>query len=122
MDEIGVRQVRLVHLHEVDAHEERCARPGCPLEVLERRFLDVFVKERNPHDALRRRVDVLAVNLEVFFGLLAGLARQRALGHLREHGAQLWGHVGEPSRISVRVGVEVIEADSLHLVVALGGG
>ena len=27
---------------------------GRPIEILERRLLDVGVKERNPHDALRR--------------------------------------------------------------------
>jgi hypothetical protein len=51
-------------LHEIDAHEKRRVGLGRPLEVLERRLLDVGVKERNPYDALLRRVDILAVDLE----------------------------------------------------------
>ena len=122
MDEVGVRHVRLVHLHEVDAHEERLAGLGRPVEVLERRLLDVLVEERDADDALRRRVDVLAVDLELLARRLPRVAGQSALGHLREHRAQLRGHVGEPGRVRVRVGVEMIEAGVLHLVVALGVG
>ena len=119
---VGVRQVRLVHLHEVDAHEERLARAGRPVEIIERRLLDVAIEERDPDHALRGRVDVLTVDLEVLVRRFAGLARQRALGHAREHGAELRVHVGEPGRVGVGVGVEVIEAGILHLVVALRGG
>ena len=68
------------------------------------------------------RVDVLAVDLELLVGVLAGLAGQRALGHPLEHRPQLRVHVREPGRVGVGVGVEVVEADILHLVVALGVG
>ena len=94
----------------------------CAVEIVERRLLDVFVEEGNADDALVRRVDVLAVDLEVLFRRLAGFARQRALGHPLEHLAQLRIHVGEPGRVGVGVGVEMIEADILHLVVALRVG
>jgi hypothetical protein len=33
MDEVGVRQVRLMDLHEVDAHEKRLVRRGDLIEV-----------------------------------------------------------------------------------------
>ena len=96
------------------------------VEELERRLLDVAVEEGNADDAFlavdHGRVDVLAVDLEVFRRRLAGLAGQRALGHLLEHRAQLRIHVGEPGRVGVGVGVEVIEAAVLHHVVALGVG
>ena len=117
-----MRHVRLVHLHEVDAHEERLVGLGRAVEIVERRLLDVLVEEGDADDALVGRVDVLAVDLEVLPRRLARVARQRALGHLREHRAQLRAHVGEPGRVGIGVGVEVVEADVLHLVVALGVG
>ena len=92
---------------------------GMRVEIVERGLLDIFVEERNADDALVRRVDVLAVDLEVLLRRLAGIAGQRALGHLAEHRAQLRVHVREPGRIGVGVGVEMIEPAILHLVVAL---
>ena len=35
VDEVGVRHVRLMHLHEIDAHEERLAGLGRLVEVLD---------------------------------------------------------------------------------------
>ena len=123
MLELRRRQVRLVDLHEVDVDEERLI--GVLRRVfqeLQARLLDVLVQERNADDALVRRVDVLAVDLPVLLGRLAGVAGQRALGHLVEHLAQLRVHVGEPGRIAVGVGVAVVEEAVLHHVVALGVG
>ena len=116
----GWGQVRLVHLHEVDAHEERG--PGCGrlVEILRRGLLDVLVEERNPHHALRRRVDVLAVDLGHLAHRLPRSAVQQPLGDLREHRAQGVGHVREPRRVGVGVGVQVIEANRLHLVIPVG--
>ena len=50
----------------------------------------------------------------------AGVAGERALGDLGEHLAQRRVHVGEPGRVGVGVGVQVVEPDVFHLVVALG--
>ena len=116
-----------MHLHEVDVDEERLVgRLRCLVEEVDRGLLDVAVEEWNADDALlavdHGRVDVLAVDLELLDRLLPGLAGQRALGDLLEHGPQFRVHVGEPGRIGIGVGVEVIEADILHLVVALGVG
>ena len=123
MDVVGVRHVRLVHLHEVDAHEDRLARIRIAIEIVERRLFDVAVEERNADDAFAAvddgRVDVLTVDLEFLTRRLARIARQRALGHPLEHRAQLRVHVREPGRVGVGVGIEVIEAAILHLVVAL---
>jgi hypothetical protein len=70
-----------VHLHEVDVDEEGLAGVLRHLvEELERRLLDVAVEEGNADDALLGRVDVLAVDLEVLLGLLAGLRRERPPG------------------------------------------
>ena len=110
--EVGVRHVRLVHLHEVDAHEERLVGFGRLVEILKRRLLDILVEERNPDHALFGRVDILAVDLEFFDRLFPCFAGERTLGHLVEHRAQLRVHVGEPGRVAIGVGIEVIEADS----------
>ena len=69
-----------------------------------------------------RRVDVLAVDLELFVRLFAGVAGERPRRHAVEQRAELQVHVREPFRISVGVGVEVIKEDVLHFVVALGVG
>ena len=113
------RHVGLMHLHEVDAHEERIVRMRVLVEIVERGLLDIFVKERDADDALVRRVDILPVDLEVLVRRLAGLARKRALGDPVEHVAQFRVHVREPGRIAVGVGVQVVEADVTHLVEAL---
>src|SRR3954451_17562646 len=42
-------------------------------------FLDILVKERDADHALLGRVDILAVDLEVLLGGLAGLPRQGTL-------------------------------------------
>jgi hypothetical protein len=120
--EVRVRHVWLVHLHEIDAHEERLARFGRLVQILDSRLLDIFVEERNADHALVRGVDVLTVDLEVFGHLAARRAGQCALGDLLEHGAQLRIHVGEPGRVSVGVGIQMVEPDIFHFVVALGRG
>ena len=51
---VRVRQVRLMHLHEVDVDEERLC-PGlldAVVEEFERRLFHVAVKERNANDAV----------------------------------------------------------------------
>ncbi len=127
MDVVRVRQVRLMHFHEVDAHEERLVRRLRRLvEIVERGLLDIAVEERNADHALAavddRGVDILAVDLEIFSCRPTSVARQRALGHALERGAQLRRHVGEPGRIGIGVGVQVVEADIPHLVVAVCSG
>ena len=59
-----------------------CVELGVAVEVVERGLLDIAVEERNADDAFLvcRRIDVLAVDLEVLVRRLAGIARQRALG------------------------------------------
>ena len=113
-----------MHLHKVHIDEEGLVRLGRLIEEFQCRFLDVAVEVRNADDAFlaidHGCVDVLAVDLEILCYRAARVARQRALGHLLEHFPQLRVHVGEPSRIAICVGVEVIEADVFHLVIALG--
>ena len=122
VDEFRCRQVWLVHLHEVDAHEERLAGLAVAIEIIQRRLLDVLVEERDPDDTLVQRVDVLAVDLEILARRLAGISRQRTLGHLLEHFPQLRVHVRKPLWVGIRVGVEMIKPAILHLVVALRVG
>jgi hypothetical protein len=103
------------------------------VQKLERRLLHVAVEERDAdhavgvadavqRDGLAGLVDVLAVDLEIFLRFLARFAGHRSLGHLVEHGPQLRVHIREPGRIAVGVGVEVVQADVLHLVIALRVG
>lgn len=120
MLELGSRHVRLVHLHEVDVHEERCCRLAVAIKIIQRSLLDVFVEERNADDTPVGGVDVLSVDLEVLVRGLAGIARHRALCHALKHGAQLGRHVRKPGRIGIGVCIEVIKPRILHLVVALG--
>ena len=121
--EVRMRHVRLVNLHEVDAHEERLAGFGRLVEILERRLLDVVVEERDPDDALLRACSTYwPLTLNSSFGCFAGVAGQRALRHPVEHVAELRVHVGEPRRVAIGVGVEVVETGILHLVVALRVG
>ncbi len=120
MDEVRVRQVGLVNLCEVDAHEEWLARLRHLVEVFEGRLLDVFVEERDADHALLGRVDVLAVDLEILGGFPARLPRQHANRHLVEHRAQFFRHRGKPGGVAISVGVEVVEKNVPHLVVTLG--
>jgi hypothetical protein len=62
-----------VHLHEVDAHEERQARLAVSIEIVERRLLDILVEERDPDNALVWRVDLFAVDLEILARRLTGI-------------------------------------------------
>ena len=114
------RHVRLVHLHEIDVHEERLRCMRMLVEIVERRFFDIAVKEGDADHALVRRIDILTVDLEVLVRGLAGVARHRALGDLVEHVAKFLRHVREPGRIAVGIGVEMIEPGIFHHVVALG--
>ena len=122
VDELRGGQVRLVNLHEIDAHEERFAGFGCLIQIFGRRLLYVLVQERNADDAFLRGIHILAVDLELLFRLLARVAGQRSLGHPVEHGAEFRGHVGEPLRVAIGVGVQVVEKGVFHLIVALGVG
>ena len=119
MDVVGVRHVRLVHLHEVDAHEDRLGRIRIAVEVVDRRLFDITVEERNADHALRGRIDILPVDLEVLASQLPGIARHRALGHPCEHRTQLRRHIREPTFVSISVSVEMIEPAIPHLVIAL---
>jgi hypothetical protein len=40
-----------VHLHEVDAHEERFARFACLVQILDCGLLDILVEERNANNS-----------------------------------------------------------------------
>ncbi|MNZ81500.1 hypothetical protein D3C78_1001690 [compost metagenome] len=126
MNELRCWHVRLVHFHEVDVDEKRLVRFGRRVEELQRGFLDITVKEGNPdHPWLaidHRRVHVLAIDLELFDGLFPGFARERPLGHFGEHRPGVRVHVGEPLRVGIGVGIEVIEADVFHHVIPLGVG
>ena len=113
-----------MNLHEIDVDEEWLVRLlGSLVQKLERCLFDIAVKERNTDHALfpvdHRCIDVLAVDLEIFLGWLSCFARQRSLGDGREHFPQLGVHVREPRWIGIGIGVEVIEADVLHHIVAL---
>ncbi|MCY1401717.1 hypothetical protein D9M71_168400 [compost metagenome] len=126
MNELRSRHIRLVDFHEVDVDEKRLVGFGRRVEKLKGRFFDIVIKERNAnhagftiHDG---RVHVLAVDLELFNRFFAGLAGQRAFGHLLEHLAGFRIHVGEPRWVRVGIGIEVIQADVLHHVITLGIG
>src|SRR5262249_10512539 len=103
MLELGSRQVWLMHLHEIDAHEDRLVRPGHLVEVLERRLLDIFVKERNAAHSTVGCFHVLTVNREILMRWLPCVSRQRALRYAIEHLAQVWGHIREPGWVTVGV-------------------
>ncbi|MNL26411.1 hypothetical protein D3C87_1479350 [compost metagenome] len=126
MDVVRIREVRLVHLHEVDAHEERLLGLGVAVQVVQRCLFHVAIKEGYPHDAFtpvhHRRIDILAIYLEFLARLFPGVAGQRALRDSLEHFTDVGGHVGEPRGIRIGVGVQVIQPGVLHLVVALGVG
>jgi len=88
-DEVRVRKVRLVYLHEVDIDEEGLVGLGRFVQELQSRLLDIFIEERDPHESLVGRVDVLAIDVEVLVRFLARLARERARSHLPEKRPQL---------------------------------
>src|SRR6476620_9464742 len=73
MFELGSRHVRLMHLHEIDAHEKWRRRVNVALKIVERRLLDILVKEGNADETLVRCVDVLSVDLEVLVGCLTSI-------------------------------------------------
>src|SRR5262249_26782770 len=85
VDKIGVRNIRLVNLHEIDAHEEWLRRTGVAIEIVERRSLDVGVQIRNADDALLRRIDVFAVDFEFLTRRLSGVAGKSTFRHLLKH-------------------------------------
>ena len=124
--ELGCRHVRLMHLHEVDAHEERLrrlARCGRDTRATPSRRTHQRTECRpRPLPLMTGVFDVLTVDLEILFRRLSRVARHCALGHALEHGAQLGIHIRKPGRIGVSIGIEVIKARVLHLVVALRVG
>ncbi|MDT4865171.1 hypothetical protein FQZ97_999590 [compost metagenome] len=99
---------------------------GSRIKEFECRLFDITVEIGDADNALlavdHRRVDVLAVDLEVLGHRPAGFAGQRSFGHLLEHGPEFRIHVREPGRIGIGVGVEVVKTDIFHFVVALCGG
>ncbi|MNC32218.1 hypothetical protein D3C75_805630 [compost metagenome] len=115
-----------MHFHEVDVNKKRLVRFGRRVEEFQCSLFHVTVKERNTDNALLaindRCIHILAINLEFFDGLLARLAGQCALGHFSEHCAGFRVHVREPFRVGIGIGIEVIQADVLHHVIALGIG
>ena len=126
MDVVRVRHVRLVHLHEVDVHEEGRVRLCRLVEIVERRLFDIAVEKRDTNHAIRiifggrvGGVNVLAVDLEFLDRSFTRIAGHRALGHLCEHGPQFWAHIRKPCGVSVGVCVQVIETGVFHLVIAL---
>ena len=70
MNEVRMWQVRLMDLHEIDAHEEGLRRTCVAVEIVERCLFDITIQERNADDALLWRVDVLAIDLELFLSWL----------------------------------------------------
>src|SRR5262249_8993400 len=85
VNEVGMRKVWLVNLHEVDAHEERLSRTRIAVEIVQCCLLDIAVQERDTNNTLLRRVDVFAADLELFSRRLTGIGRQRSLGYPLEH-------------------------------------
>jgi hypothetical protein len=68
----------------------------------------------------RRALTYWPLILNIFAGFSPAVARRaRPMVTLLEHRAHCRIHIREPGRIAVGVGVEVIQADVLHLVVAL---
>ena len=122
-DVIRIRHVRLVVLHKVDAHEERFGRFCVCFEIVQRGLLDVAVEEWDPDHALfainDRGIHILAVNFELFLRRFARLAGERAAGDTGKHFTQLRIHIREPGRVGIGIGVQVVEADVFHFVVAL---
>src|SRR3546814_4768338 len=85
------------------------------LEELQRGPFDIAVEIGNADHTLVRRIDVLAVDLEILGDLPAGGAGERALRHLLEHRPQIGVHVGKPGviRIGVRSEEHTSELQSL---------
>ena len=86
-------------------------------------FFHVAVEERDADHALFRRVDVLTVDFEVLLGLLSRPCPTAP----RWSPSGTWPAVsgsmsGNQVGSAIGVGVEVVEADVLHLVVALRVG
>src|SRR5262249_16031542 len=90
MLEFGGGHVRLMRLHEVDAHEERLGRSRDASEIVERSLFNITVVKGNPNGTCGavddRRINVLTVDLEFLFCRLPGIARHRTLGHALKHG------------------------------------
>src|SRR6516164_9279940 len=103
MNEVRMRQVRLMDFHEVDAHEKWLGRTRVAVEIVQRSLFDIGVQERNADNTLLRCVDVFAVDLELFTRGLSCVARQRSLGYPLEQSTQFIGHVRKPLRITVGV-------------------
>ena len=74
MDEVRVGHVRLVYLHEIHSHEDRLSF-GQIAEVIESRFLDVFIHEGNPDYTLCGSVHVSPVQFEFFMGFSPALPK-----------------------------------------------
>ena len=121
-DVVGVRQVGLVHLHEVDAHEEGLAGLRRAVEIVDRGLLDVLVEERDADHALLGRVLVFAVDVPIVVAFSPALPDSAPVvtfwNMARSSGLML----GVPLRIAVGVGVEVVQQRVLHLVIALRVG
>ncbi len=111
-----------MHLHEVDAHEERFASRCGLIEVLGRCLFDILIEEGDADDTLLGGVDVLSIDLEVLARGLPRISRQCTLGYPLKHCAKLRVHIGEPGRIAVRVGIEMIQPAVSHFVEALRVG
>src|SRR5215475_335881 len=80
VDKIGVRQIWLVHLHEIDAHEERLRRTSVAIEIIERGSLNIGVQIRDADNALLRRIDVFTIDLELLTRRLSGVAGKCTFG------------------------------------------
>src|SRR5437667_11627223 len=98
-----------MHLHEVDAHEEGLRRTRVAIEIFERGFLDVAIKKRNSEHTFTtvddRRIDVLAVDLELFLRRLPRAARHPAFGYTLKPSPQILGPGAAPRRIAVGAGI-----------------
>src|SRR5262249_20104515 len=85
LDKVGMRQIWLVNLHEIDAHEERLRRTSVAIEIVERRSLDISVQIRNADNALLRRIDVFTIDFELLTRRLPGVARKCTFRHPLKH-------------------------------------
>src|SRR5271170_7423703 len=97
--------VRLVRLHEVDAHEEWLVGFAYLVKIVRGGLFDVPIEEWDSDDALFRRVNILSVDLEFLMRLLACIAGHGPLRDLGEHRPQILAHVGKPRWVCIGVSI-----------------
>ena len=119
-----MRHVRLVHLHEVDAHEDRlvwnshCGRDSrSPPSRHSRRRTEFRPRLRLPSiTGVSTYCPLILNSSRAGWPALPDSAPLVTRWNIARSSGR---HVGKPGRIAIGVGVEMIEAAILHLVVAL---